>query len=111
VLGLGFDALKRREQQRRHRQLFAITCAALAGMVLTSGLAAVALIARALRSAKPARGGRGGDGQADHELSRRSLPDFDPSEARGNSVTAREMLTRAARIDTELARRPAVRPR
>ena len=45
VLGVGYDALRRREQQRRNRRLFALTCSALAGMVVTSGLAGYALIA------------------------------------------------------------------
>src|ERR1700723_2791566 len=36
LLGVGFDSLKRREQQRRTRRLFAVACAALVGMVLTS---------------------------------------------------------------------------
>ncbi|HLJ37198.1 MAG TPA: toll/interleukin-1 receptor domain-containing protein, partial [Steroidobacteraceae bacterium] len=47
LLGVGFDALRQREQQRRQRRLFAIASGAIAGMVLTSGLAAAALIARA----------------------------------------------------------------
>ena len=47
MLGVGYDALRRREQQRRNRRLFAVACAALAGMVVTSGLAGYALIQRA----------------------------------------------------------------
>ena len=47
LLGVGFDGLRQREQRRRQRQLFAIASGAIAGMVLTSGLAAAALIARA----------------------------------------------------------------
>src|SRR5665213_2356222 len=40
VLGLDYDSLRRREQQRRNRRLFIFACAAMGGMVLTSGLAA-----------------------------------------------------------------------
>jgi hypothetical protein len=47
LLGVGFDGLRQREQRRRQRQLFAIASGAVAGMVLTTGLAAAALIARA----------------------------------------------------------------
>ena len=47
MLGVGFDALRQREQQRRNRQLFAIAASALVGMVLTTALAAAALLARA----------------------------------------------------------------
>ncbi len=110
MLGLGFDALKQREQHRRQRQLLAITASALAGMVLTTGLAALALVARATAQRETLRA------EAEAETSHRTtnfLIDLfrisDPSEARGNSVTAREMLDKgAARIDTELATQPAV---
>ena len=110
VLGLGYDALRRREQQRRNRRLFALTCAALAGMVVTSGLAAYALLQRAAAQRQTARA------EAEAETARQTtnfLVDLfrisDPSEARGNSVTAREMLDKGAhRIDSELAQQPAI---
>jgi tetratricopeptide (TPR) repeat protein len=110
VLGLGYDALRRREQQRRNRRLFALTCAALAGMVVTSGLAGYALIQRAAAQRQTARA------EAEAETAKQTtnfLVDLfrisDPSEARGNSVTAREMLDKgAARIDRELAQQPAI---
>ncbi len=110
LLGVGFDALKRREVQRRNRRLFAFSCAAGAGMVLTSGLAAYALIQRAAAQRQTLR--------AEHEArtakeTTRFLVDLfkvsDPSEARGNTVTAREMLDKgAARVDQELAKEPAI---
>jgi tetratricopeptide (TPR) repeat protein len=117
VLGLGFNALKQREQQRRQRQLLAITTAALAGMVLTTGLATVALMARATARGQTIRAeAETVRAEAEAESARRAttfLVDlfriFDPSEARGNSVTAREMLEKGAgRIETELARQPAI---
>ncbi|HEY3948082.1 TIR domain-containing protein [Phenylobacterium sp.] len=46
MLGCGLDELIRRDAQRRHGQLLAITAASLAGMVLMGGLTAVALAAR-----------------------------------------------------------------
>jgi tetratricopeptide (TPR) repeat protein len=110
VLGLGYDALRRRDQQRRNRRLFALTCSALAGMVVTSGLAGYALIQRAAARKQTARA------EAEAETAKQTthfLVDLfrisDPSEARGNSVTAREMLDKgAARVDSELANQPKI---
>jgi tetratricopeptide (TPR) repeat protein len=110
VLGVGYDALRRREQQRRNRRLFALTCAALAGMVVTSGLAGYALIQRGAAQRQTVRA------EAEAETAKQTtkfLVDLfkisDPSEARGNTVTAREMLDKgAARVDSELAKQPAI---
>ena len=110
VLGLGYDALRRREQQRRNRRLFALTCAALAGMVVTSSLAGYALIQRTMARRQTARA------EAEAETAKQTthfLVDLfrisDPSEARGNTVTAREMLDKgAARVDIELAQQPKI---
>jgi tetratricopeptide (TPR) repeat protein len=111
MLGVGFDALRRREQQRRNRRLFAITCAATIGMVVTSGLAAYALIERRAAERQTRRA------EAEAETARQTTSFLvnlfrisDPSEARGNAVTAREMLDKgAARIDRELAAQPSIR--
>jgi serine/threonine-protein kinase len=110
VLGLGYDALRRRDQQRRNRRLFALTCSALAGMVVTSGLAGYALMQRAAARTQTARA------KAEAETAKQTthfLVDLfrisDPSEARGNTVTAREMLDKgAARVDSELANQPKI---
>jgi len=111
ILGVGFDALRRREQQRRNRRLFVVACAAMSGMVVTSGLAAYALIERRAAQRQTRRA------EAEAETAKqttRFLVDLfrisDPSEARGNAVTAREMLDKgAARIDRELAKQPTIR--
>lgn len=110
LLAVGFDELKQREQHRRNRQLLMIASGAMAGMVLTTGLAGVALIARDTAQRQTVRA------EAEAETARQTtnfLVDLfrisDPSEARGNTVTAREMLDKgAARIETELARQPAI---
>jgi tetratricopeptide (TPR) repeat protein len=110
LLGVGYDALRRREQQRRNARLLAFSCAAAAGMVLTSGLAAYALLQRAAAQREALRA------EAEARTSKeatRFLVDlfkiFDPSEARGNTVTAREMMDKGAvRIETELAAQPAI---
>jgi tetratricopeptide (TPR) repeat protein len=110
LLGVGYDTLRRREQQRRNARLFAFSCAAAAGMVLTSGLAAYALLQRAAAQRQTLRA------EAEARTSKeatRFLVDlfriFDPSEARGSTVTAREMLDKGAvRIEAELATEPAI---
>jgi tetratricopeptide (TPR) repeat protein len=110
LLGVGFDTLRRREQQRRNRRLFAFSVSAAAGMVLTSGLAAYALIQRAAAQRQTVRA------EAQTKTAReatRFLVDLfkisDPSEARGNTITAREMLDKgAARVDRELEKEPAI---
>jgi tetratricopeptide (TPR) repeat protein len=110
MLGVGFDALRRREQQRRNRRLAIVAGAATFGMVLTSGLAAYALIQRSAAQRQTVRA------EAEAETAKQTtkfLVDLfkisDPSEARGNTVTAREMLDKgAARVDRELAKQPAI---
>jgi tetratricopeptide (TPR) repeat protein len=111
VLGVGYDALRRRDQNRRHRRLAIVAGAAICGMVMTSGLAAFALIQRSVAQRQTRRA------EAETQTARETtkfLVDLfkisDPGEARGNSVTAREMLDKgAARIDRELAKQPAIR--
>jgi tetratricopeptide (TPR) repeat protein len=110
ILGVGFDVLRRREQQRRYRQLFIAACASMFGMLFMSGLAAYAVIQRTAAQKQTARA------EAEAEAARQTTSFLiglfrilDPNEARGNSVTAREMLDKgAARIDTELAKQPAI---
>lgn len=46
ILDIGLDDLARREVQRRHRHLWAVTGAALAGMLVTTGLAVMSIQAR-----------------------------------------------------------------
>src|SRR6185312_3186754 len=110
LLGVGFDALKRREQQRRQRRLFLVTCGAVTGMVFAIGLSAYALIQRGAAQRQAIRA------EAEAEAAKQTTKILvnlfrisDPSEARGNSVTAREMLDQgAARIDRELGKQPAI---
>ncbi len=110
LLGVGFDSLKRREQQRRYARLFAFSCAAAAGMVVTTGLAAYALVQRDAAQRQTARAEA--ETRTAQETTRFVVDLFkvsDPGEARGNSITAREMLDKgAARVDHELAKEPAI---
>ncbi|MBV8405650.1 MAG: toll/interleukin-1 receptor domain-containing protein [Gammaproteobacteria bacterium] len=110
VLGVGYDALRRRDQQRRNRRLFALACGALGGMTVTSSLAVYALYQKSAALRQTARA------EAEAETAKqttRFLVDLfrisDPSEARGNKVTAREVLDKgSARLDSELAQQPAI---
>jgi len=110
LLGVGFDALKRREQQRRTRRLVIFSSAATAGMVLTSGLAAYALVQRSVAQKQTVRAEA--EAKTAKETTRFLVDLFkisDPSEARGNTVTAREMLDKgAARVEHDLAKEPAI---
>jgi len=110
LLAVGFDSLRRREQQRRNRRLFVVACASVAGMVVTSGLAGYALIQRTAAQRQTVRAER--EARTATETTRFLVDLFkisDPGEARGNTVTAREMLDKgAARVDAELAAQPAI---
>jgi tetratricopeptide (TPR) repeat protein len=110
LLGVGFDGLRQREHRRRQRQLFMIASGAITGMVITSGLAAAALIARAQAQRQTVIAKREAETAKQTTTFLVNLFKIsDPSEARGNSLTAREMLDKgAARIDNELATQPQV---
>jgi tetratricopeptide (TPR) repeat protein len=124
MLGVGFDALRQREAQRRARRLIIIASAMTVGMVATTGLAAYALAQRAeaQRQAAYALVQRAAAqrqkvrAEAEAETAKQTTKFLvnlfrisDPSEARGNKVTAREMLDKGAtRIDAELSRQPAI---
>ena len=110
LLGLGFDDLRQRELQRRNRRLALITGSAVVGMVVAIGLATTAVIARNEAELQRVRA------EIEAETARQTTSFLvslfevsDPSEARGRSITAREILTAGAeRIDTELADQPKV---
>ena len=110
LLGVGFDSLRRREQQRRNRRLFIFACSATAGMVLTTGLATYALVQRGVAQRQTLRAES--EARTAKETTRFLVDLFkisDPSEARGNTVTAREMLDKgAARVDSDLSKVPAI---
>ena len=110
MLGVGFDVLRQRELHRRHRRMMAIAAASIAGMIVTSGLAVAALLARSEAIEQRARA------QAEAETSRQvtnflvdSFEISDPSQALGETITAKEILDRGARrIEFELADQPAI---
>ncbi len=111
LLGVSLDELRQRDEARRQRRLVAIAAAATVGCVIFAGLAVTAWIARneAVAQRKLA---------VQKSLTAERTADFmislfkvsDPSEARGNTVTAREILDRGVRqIDAGLRSEPLVR--
>ena len=110
MLGVGFDALRQREHQRRQRRLAALTTAAIAGMTITSGLAITAYLAQLEAEEQRNRA------QTEAETARQTtqfMVDLfkvsDPGESLGNTITAREILDKgAARIETELVDQPEI---
>jgi tetratricopeptide (TPR) repeat protein len=111
LLGVSFDRLRQREQTRRQRQLAIIATASAAGCIAFGVLATVALFARNEANRQKI--------VADQQsLTARRTADFlkslfvvsNPSEARGNSVTAREVLDRGVReVGDQLHDEPLVR--
>lgn len=110
MLGVGFDDLRQREVQRRHRRMMALTTAAVIGMAITSGLAVTAYLARL--EAEEQRHIAETEAETARQTTEFMVGLFevsDPSEALGNSITAREILDKgAARIDEELADQPEI---
>jgi tetratricopeptide (TPR) repeat protein len=108
--GIGLDELKQREARRRYRRLLALVSASVAGMMITSVLAAAAWIAR--NEAERQRIVAEQEAETARKVTRFIVDLFkiyDPREGVGNTITAREILDKgAARIDTELAGQPAI---
>ncbi len=113
IMGLGFDDLRQRELQRRNQRLAIITGSAVVGMVAAIGLATTAVIARNDAERQRIRA------EAEAETARQTTSFLvslfevsDPSQARGETITAREILTAGAqRIDTELDAQPEIQAR
>ena len=111
VIGVSFDDLRQREQARRQRRLAVIATASAAGSVLTTGLAAVALISRneAIHQRDVARQ-KTLTAQRTTEFVKGLFEVNDPSEAKGDKVTARQILDKGAReIGNSLSTEPNVR--
>ncbi len=101
-----FDDLRQREAVARQRRMLWVTGASLAGMALASALALAAFLGQreAARQARVA-----------NEVSNFLVDLFeisDPGNARGATVTARELLEAGSRrIESELEEQPAIRAR
>lgn len=111
LLDVRYDELRQRETLRRQRRLTLIAAGSAAGFVAMSGLATLAWLQRAeaIRQRDIAR--------QKTETAERTVAFVkgifsvaDPSEARGSTITAREILDRgAASIDRGLEREPTVK--
>ncbi len=111
MLEVPYDRLRQRDVVRRHRQLALIASASALGCVAFAALALVALHARDEAEHQRTRAEQ-------QSLTAQRTADFmkslfevsDPGEARGNSVTAREVLDSGARqIDAQLRDAPLIR--
>ncbi len=111
MMGVSYDELRQRDAERRQRRLAAIATASFAGLLLTSALAVFALWQRseAITQRDIAR---------QKTMTAERTVDFvkslfvvsDPSEAKGASITAREILDRGAhQIDGSLNSEPDVK--
>jgi tetratricopeptide (TPR) repeat protein len=98
LMGVGYDDLRQREAERRQRRLGTIAAASVAGLMITSALAIFALWQRseAITQRDIAR---------QKTLTAERTVDFvkslfevtNPSESKGETITAREILDRGAR--------------
>ncbi|HEX5264539.1 MAG TPA: tetratricopeptide repeat protein, partial [Phenylobacterium sp.] len=111
ILGVGFDELRQREHARRHRRMAIVTGASAAGFLAMAGLAGFAVVQRgeAIRQRDIAR---------EKSLTAERTVSFvksmfqvaDPSEARGETITAREILDRGAKqLEHGLENEPTVK--
>lgn len=110
MLGVGFDTLKQRELQRRQRKMALISIATTVGMLCAMALALDAMVAR--DEAQSQRNRAEIEAQTANRTASFMISLFsvaDPSEARGNTITAREILDNGAhRIEQELQSEPAI---
>lgn len=111
LLGVAYDELRQREAARRQRRLAVAAAGSGAGFLMMSGLAATAFVQR--NEARQQR-----DIAREKTITAERTVDFvksifavsDPSEARGATITAREILDRGAgKITRELSNEPSVK--
>jgi tetratricopeptide (TPR) repeat protein len=93
ILAVPFDELRQREAQRRQRRLLYLATASTAGLLVTSGLAIAAYLARneAIEQRDLARV-RTATAEQTVAFVKSMFEVADPSEARGSTITAREIL-------------------
>jgi tetratricopeptide (TPR) repeat protein len=111
VLGVPYDELRQREATRRQQRLFALAVAASAGFLIMASLTAFALISRAEAvDQRQVAIQRTATAERTLDFVKGMFSVADPSEARGATVTAREIVDRAAeRLDSSLAEEPTVK--
>jgi tetratricopeptide (TPR) repeat protein len=104
ILSVDYDALRQRDAVRKQKRMALLTAASITGFLIMSSLTAFALVQRSTALAQR-------DLARQKTLTAERTVDFvkslfvvsDPSEAKGATITAREILDRGARqIDTSL---------
>lgn len=111
MTGVRFDELRQREHARRQKQLMQLAAVAVAGFLLMSGLAAFAFVSRAeaVRQRNIAQQ-KTTTAERTTDFVKGLFQVSDPSEAKGQTITAREMLDRGARqIEEQLNNEPDVK--
>ena len=111
MIGVRYDELRQREQVRRHKRLLTLAAAASAGFVIMAALTVFALVSRAqaVRERDIARQ-KTITAQRTTEFVKGLFQVADPSEAKGQSITAIEVLDRGARsIQGQLNKEPDVK--
>lgn len=111
ILGVPYDELRQREAARRQQRLIALATAASVGFLLMAGLTVFALVSRAeaVRQREVATQ-RTATAERTLDFVKGMFAVADPSEARGASITAREIVDRAAdKLDSSLAGEPTVK--
>ncbi len=120
LLGVRFDQLRQREHQARTRRLIYISTLSLIGMTLAAGLAVFALISReqaidARNEANEQRAVAVRESEVANQTTEFLIELFnvsDPSETRGNTITAREVLDQGAeKINDTGAMEPRIKAR
>lgn len=118
LLDVRYDELRQREMLRRQRTMAFVAAGSAAGMVAMGGLAAAALVQRQEALVQRQEAIRQRDIAREKTLTAERTVSFvkslfevaDPSEARGDTITAREILDRGARdLEQGLAKEPTVR--
>lgn len=111
ILGVPYDELRQREAARRQQRLLTFAVAASVGFLIMASLTVFALISRA-EAVHQRQVANERTATAEHTLDfvKGMFSVADPSEARGATVTAREIVDRAAdRLDSSLAEEPTVK--
>jgi tetratricopeptide (TPR) repeat protein len=110
LIDINLGDLRQRELQRRQSRLLVVSTASIAGFIAMAALTTFALFAR--QEAETQRAVAVQESATSQKVTEFLIDLFevsDPSEARGNSVTAREILDRRAdTIEQDLAGEPAI---
>lgn len=111
LLGVSYDELRQREAARRQQRLLVLAAASFVGFLVMAGLTVFALFSRAEAvTQRQVAEQRTLTAERTLDFVKSMFQVADPSEARGATITAREIVDRAADgLDTSLAEEPTVK--